>query len=275
MSSDYYEVFGVAPDADIETIKQRYRVLVRENHPDVSASEDAHARMQIILEAWSVLSQPSARKRYDLSRRVASESSDTAPSRRAPTQSRSTTRSDDAATRPRSGPVRPRVDVNPRTSNPRTRLLTMVFEAAQLYNNEGRDEEAISLCNKVIKSDPRSSEAADLLGDIYAKQGRNDLALLMYKRAMQNQPNLMLYRQKWEALQQKITSAGADNHAAGSAAAATVSPPPAREPESGPASSAASTPPVSSAPRAAGCGATILLGVASTGVSLAWWLCAC
>jgi hypothetical protein len=80
------------------------------------------------------------------------------------------------------------------------RLLTMVFEAAELYFFHGRVNDAIEMCNRVLQFDPRSAEAAALLGDIYAEQGRRDLGIAMYERAVRNQPDNALYRQKWEAL---------------------------------------------------------------------------
>jgi tetratricopeptide (TPR) repeat protein len=74
----------------------------------------------------------------------------------------------------------------------------MVFEAAQLYHVEGRADEAIRVCNQVMKADPTNAEAAALLGDIYAEQDRKDVALAMYEKAMRLQPNNLLYRQKWD-----------------------------------------------------------------------------
>jgi len=275
MASDYYEVFGVAPDADTETIKQRYRILVRENHPDVSSSEDAHARMQLILEAWSVLSQPDARARYDLSRREAGQRA-TAQRATAQRASNGTTaaRSTPGTKRPASTgastrkhpPARPKVDVNPRASNPRTKLLTMVFEAAQLYHQEGNSADAISLCNRVLKSDPKSSEAAALLGDIYNQQNRTDLALLMYKRAMQNQPNNLLYRQKWEALQQKAGAAETVKDTP------VATPAPAAPKPSTPKPSTVAAGPSTPAARGAGCGAGVLLCCGGMSAGVIWLL---
>ena len=85
-------------------------------------------------------------------------------------------------------------------TNTRTRLLTMVFDAANLYFEDGRAQEAISICERVMKSDPSNAEAPALLGDIYADQGRVDLALMNYERAVRRQPHNLLYRQKWEEL---------------------------------------------------------------------------
>lgn len=198
MAKDYYDILGVQPDDELEVIKRQYRVLVRENHPDVARDKDtAHARMQVILEAWGVLSDPDERARYDRSRQAASP----------PVIKPGTVRSDGwPTTRPPDTVRKARAAQNFKNSrpshhinNPRTRLLTMVFEAAQLYH-EGKMGEAVAICTKVMKTDPTHAEAPALLGDIYSEQGRNDVALLMYERAMRNQPNNLLYRQKWQAI---------------------------------------------------------------------------
>jgi tetratricopeptide (TPR) repeat protein len=82
------------------------------------------------------------------------------------------------------------------------RLMTMVFDAANLYFEDGRAQEAISICERVMKADPGNAEAPALLGDIFADQGRTDLALMNYERAVRRQPHNLLYRQKWEDLKQ-------------------------------------------------------------------------
>ncbi len=62
---DYYEVLGVAQDADEETIRKAYRTLVRRHHPDVAADPDADEAFTEITEAYRVLSKPTTRLLYD------------------------------------------------------------------------------------------------------------------------------------------------------------------------------------------------------------------
>jgi curved DNA-binding protein len=63
--NDYYCILGVAPNADLLTIKQAYRRLARQYHPDVAGSHDAAERFKAIGEAYRVLSNPEQRRRYD------------------------------------------------------------------------------------------------------------------------------------------------------------------------------------------------------------------
>ncbi|HEX6269442.1 MAG TPA: DnaJ C-terminal domain-containing protein [Anaerolineales bacterium] len=63
---DYYEILGVSPDADQKTIKQTYRKLARQYHPDVNpGNKDAEEKFKAINEAYQALSNPEQRKKYD------------------------------------------------------------------------------------------------------------------------------------------------------------------------------------------------------------------
>ncbi len=62
---DYYEVLGVARNADESEIKKAFRGLARTLHPDVSEAPDAEERFREVVEAYEVLSKPEARELYD------------------------------------------------------------------------------------------------------------------------------------------------------------------------------------------------------------------
>lgn len=62
---DYYEVLGVAREADGDAIKRAFHGLARDWHPDVAEAPDAEARFRELAEAYSVLSKREARLLYD------------------------------------------------------------------------------------------------------------------------------------------------------------------------------------------------------------------
>ena len=62
---DYYEILGVARDADASTIKSAYRKLARKYHPDVNKTKEAEEKFKDINEAYEVLSDKNKRQRYD------------------------------------------------------------------------------------------------------------------------------------------------------------------------------------------------------------------
>ena len=53
---DYYEVLGVAKDADDAAIKKAYREIAKKYHPDINPSAEAAEIFKEASEAYSVLS---------------------------------------------------------------------------------------------------------------------------------------------------------------------------------------------------------------------------
>lgn len=63
---DYYEVLGVAKDADEATIKKAYRQLAKKYHPDVNPGDKtAEEKFKEVNEAYQTLSDPQKRASYD------------------------------------------------------------------------------------------------------------------------------------------------------------------------------------------------------------------
>ncbi len=64
---DYYQILGVAKDADEKQIKAAYRKLARKWHPDQNPDNQAAAeeKFKEIQEAYEVLSDPEKRRKYD------------------------------------------------------------------------------------------------------------------------------------------------------------------------------------------------------------------
>ncbi|MEU0656928.1 J domain-containing protein [Streptomyces albogriseolus] len=65
MARDFYEVLGVPRTADRDEIQRAYRTLARKYHPDVNKDPQTEERFKEINEAFSVLSDPEQRARYD------------------------------------------------------------------------------------------------------------------------------------------------------------------------------------------------------------------
>ena len=62
---DYYEILGVNRTASDQEIKEAYRKLVKQFHPDKNKSEEATHTIRSINEAYEVLSDPVKRSQYD------------------------------------------------------------------------------------------------------------------------------------------------------------------------------------------------------------------
>jgi len=62
---DFYEILGVAHNADAKAIKEAFRALALKFHPDRNKSVDAQERFKEIAAAYAVLSDPKKRAEYD------------------------------------------------------------------------------------------------------------------------------------------------------------------------------------------------------------------
>ena len=63
---DYYEVLGVAKDADDATLKRAYRKLAKKYHPDTNPGDkEAESKFKEATEAYAVLSDADKRAKYD------------------------------------------------------------------------------------------------------------------------------------------------------------------------------------------------------------------
>lgn len=62
LSASAYEVIGVAPDADDETLRRAFRLRLRETHPDTGGDAAVFIQVQ---RAWELVGTPEARAAYD------------------------------------------------------------------------------------------------------------------------------------------------------------------------------------------------------------------
>ncbi|MBI3970325.1 MAG: DnaJ domain-containing protein [Chloroflexi bacterium] len=69
-TADLYATLGVSPEATDREIRQAFRRLAREYHPDVNPAPDAAERFRNVVAAYEVLSDPKQRAAYDARRAV-------------------------------------------------------------------------------------------------------------------------------------------------------------------------------------------------------------
>ncbi len=133
---DHYAVLGVRPDASPAEIRDAYRRLAKLLHPDHNPRADG--RMRELNRAYSVLSEPAARRHYDRSRRAGPTLDRTEVDLGAAAQSVLVLKPQGE-----SGLVPPHIDVTPRSG----RFWSAVVVAGPpealaevLFRRDGRDE---------------------------------------------------------------------------------------------------------------------------------------
>ena len=62
---NYYEILGVKQNATSSEIKQRFRQLAKELHPDKTKDSETESKMAEINKAYEILSDEEKRSRYD------------------------------------------------------------------------------------------------------------------------------------------------------------------------------------------------------------------
>jgi molecular chaperone DnaJ len=71
LESDYYAILGVDSNASAKDIKQAYRKLAQQYHPDTNAGDAAaESRFKEVNEAYEVLGDSDTRKEYDHARQM-------------------------------------------------------------------------------------------------------------------------------------------------------------------------------------------------------------
>lgn len=65
MTTTFYDVLGVDPDATTDEIRSAYRERLKESHPDLNEDDDANEATRRIIRARDVLTDEDERARYD------------------------------------------------------------------------------------------------------------------------------------------------------------------------------------------------------------------
>jgi len=67
LTTDYYEVLQISPNADPDTVHRVYRLLAQRFHPDNQSTGDSE-KFRVLTEAYQVLGDPERRAEYDVHR---------------------------------------------------------------------------------------------------------------------------------------------------------------------------------------------------------------
>jgi curved DNA-binding protein CbpA len=195
---------GLAQNATTDQVKKRFRELARQYHPDLHRDHPEYHEVFIrISQANDVLSDSVRRAHYDLGLRDQARrqpGTGAAAHGSAPFTQRPTPPPSASSAKAAGGPARPaeRPPANARErreAEHRRQQLIKAMENARQNFQRGNFREAQRLCEEVLQTS-RNAAAHEMLGDIYARQGRLDEAVSNYTVAAQMLPNNSLIMAK-------------------------------------------------------------------------------
>ncbi len=196
MAKTHYDVLSVGRKATQAEIKAAYRKLVLAHHPDRSSDPRSKDLFLAGTAAYETLSDPEARKRYDIlldleSRRAAEAAR---PKAQAAHQARPTA---PRAPAPKASP--------PKTAapgQPKDQKASTAQEVARMTGAfaRGRFDEAERLAKKIIEIDSRQPMPYAILGDIARSRRNLNEAVRMYAFAVQMDPRNPTYQRQYERL---------------------------------------------------------------------------
>lgn len=181
MAKNYYDILGLPRNATTQQVRDRFRTLARELHPDRFQGEEkseAEARFQEITQAFNVLSDPARRREHDLElARPVGQQHDASEAARVylqrgikafrEKQYPQAAENFDRATRENPGSAQP------------WHYLAMACRSKRQWLPRAR--EAIL---KACDIDPMNAVYLRLAGDIFADSGMSQRAKIFYQKAL-------------------------------------------------------------------------------------------
>lgn len=174
---DHYEMLGVNRKASADEIRRAYRRLALNIHPDRSNAPDAAERFTRLTQAYEVLRDQDARRRYDEDLSRAEYRPPSAPSPQRPA--------------PKAKPKK--VAAAAKSMSPETARLAALF-------SRGKLDEAEMLAERIIDNFPREALPYAVLGDIARARGEMAQASKLYAYAVQLDPRNHAYQHRYEDL---------------------------------------------------------------------------
>ncbi len=188
---NYYEILGIAPDADEQAIKKAYHILVKEYHPDSPAAKktpDAPEKFRLLKEAYETLIEKKARESYDkyvlkkpakLSK--ANEDTYKKLALKHYEQGREFYKSKKYQSASRS--FHTAMNLDPDNS------LYCSWLGISLSNIPGKLHEAKTLCEKAVKLSPNNADYRVNLAIVYRDAGIKSLADKYFREALEIDPD--------------------------------------------------------------------------------------
>ncbi|MEK7307695.1 MAG: DnaJ domain-containing protein [Nitrospirota bacterium] len=188
---NYYEILGIAPDADEQTIKRAYHILVKEYHPDSPAAKKTPGspeKFRLLKEAYETLVEKKARENYDKyvlkkPAKLSKENEDTYKklALKHYEQGRDFYKSKKYRSASRS--FHTAMNLDPDNS------LYCSWLGISLSHIPGKLHEAKTLCEKAVKLSPNNADYRVNLAIVYRDAGIKSLADKYFREALEIDPD--------------------------------------------------------------------------------------
>ncbi len=202
MMRNHYQTLGVPRTASAGEIRTAYRKLAVKHHPDRNDDPKSVPLFKAATEAYEILGDPEARRRYDVDLGLALTRQAEAERRRNPFGE---------ANQQRPAPTQAAVSTPPK---PRKVPVNLTEDLARLgiLFNRGRYVEAENLANQILAQNERLALPYAVLGDLARINGRRKEAAKLYAFAVQMDPGNSTYQRRYEELLEEIPAADTSPH---------------------------------------------------------------
>lgn len=200
-----FEILEVSEDTDAKDLKQQYKALAKQYHPDrfpagSTEQEEAKEKFSDIGRAYDVLSNDNKRKHYLETRRLLA---DHLPEDQRPAATVATATATDASgsgAAPAAAATMPSPEKKkeaPRTDF-KLKEANTCFEEGQYFFNKSKLDEAVESFQRAVSIVPDEAKFHSHLGRAYLMKGWTGMAQASFKQALVLNPNEPIAKKHYE-----------------------------------------------------------------------------
>lgn len=203
-----FEILDIDEDTDAKTLKQKYKELAKQYHPDrfpagSKEQEEAKDKFSDIGRAYDILGNESKRRQYLETRRLLAEH--LPANQRTPEQAEMVAKSEEkkkaegnvkASPPPKSAPAEDK-KADAKHDFKRKEANTC-FEEGQYFFNKSKLDEAVESFQRAVSIIPDEAKYHSHLGRAYLMKGWTGMAQASFKQALVLNPNEPLAKKHYE-----------------------------------------------------------------------------
>lgn len=196
-----FEILDVTEETDAKDLKQQYKNLAKQYHPDrfpagSAEQEEAKEKFSDIGRAYEVLSNDAKRKQYLETRRLLADHLPEDQRPAAPAAASSSEKPATGAAAPAPPPAESKKE-GPRTDF-KLKEANTCFEEGQYFFNKAKLDEAVESFQRAVSIVPDEAKFHSHLGRAYLMKGWTGMAQASFKQALVLNPNEPIAKKHYE-----------------------------------------------------------------------------